>query len=188
MITIVSLLSLFLSISIAFFVSRKLSPIPYFPSNKKDINKIVLSLQLANDQVVYDLGAGDGVVIFAAATEAHRKKLNIKFIAIEINPILIAVIWLRLLIHPNRKNIKVMYGDIFSIRYTKYDVPYTKTTFFAYISPWFLSKVFKNCKLQFSNLPAGRHGFKFVSYFYPIPNLTSSRTIKGVHPTYVYSS
>lgn len=188
MITIVSLLSLFLSISIVFFVSRKLSPIPYFPSNKKDINKIVLSLQLANDQVVYDLGAGDGVVIFASADSALRKKLNTKFVAVEINPVLIAIIWLRILFHSNRRNIKVIYGDIFTIRYTKYDIPYTKTTFFAYISPWFLSKVFKNCKLQFSNQPAGRHGFKFVSYFYPIPNLTPSRTINGIHPTYVYSS
>lgn len=174
----------FMSIIIALFVSRRLSPIPYFPSNKKDINGIVQSLQLANNQVVYDLGAGDGVVIFSAASDAFSKKLDTLFVAVEINPILLMVMWFRRLSHPNRKNIQVLYGDIFSLRYT---IRATRYTFFTYISPWFLEKVYENCRIQIKTLPAGRQDFRFVSYFYPVPKLKSSRTIKGVHNTYIYN-
>ncbi len=166
-----------LFIIIALFVSRQLSPIPYFPSNKKDIKGIVQSLQLANNQVVYDLGAGDGVVIFSAASEAFSKKLNTQFIAVEINPILLMVMWFRRLFHPNRKNIQILRADIFNMRYTVFGIRYT---FFAYISPWYLEKVFNNCKIQINK-------FKFISYFYPVPKLKSSRTIKGVHNTYTYN-
>lgn len=158
------------------FVSRRASPIPYFPSNKKDIKNIVQSLQLENDQIVYDLGAGDGIVIFAAATVAYLKKQNTRFVAIEINPILIGIMWIRRLFHPNRKNITVMYGDIFKMGYKKCNM---RNTFFTYISPWFLDKVFKNTKRQASKA-------LFVSYFYPVPHQRASRTIKGIHPTYVY--
>ncbi len=169
-----------LSILIALFVSRRLSPIPYFPSNKRDIKWIVQSLQLSNYQVVYDLGAGDGAVIFSAANESFIKKLNTQFIAVEINPVLIGVLHLKRLLHPNKKNIKILLADIFSIPYTEYGIPNTKTVFFTYISPWFLERVYQNIKIQINK-------FKFVSYFYPVPKLKSSRTIKGVHNTYIYN-
>lgn len=166
-----------IAVIVTLFVSRKLSPIPYFPSNKKDLKGIVESLQLTNNQVVYDLGAGDGMVIFKAALEAQRKKLNTRFIAIEINPILLMIIWVRHLFHPNRKNIQILRADIFNIRYRVYGIRYT---FFTYISPWYLEKVFANIQYQISD-------FRFVSYFYPLPNLKSSRTMKGVHNTYIYN-
>ena len=169
----------FIAVVTYLFVSRRASPIPYFPSNKKDIKNIVQSLQLENDQIVYDLGAGDGIVIFAAATEAYRKKLNTKFVAVEINPVLIAILWFGRLLHPNRNNIKIVYEDIFSLRYKLSTLRSKKVVFFAYISPWFLDKVFKNTKRQVSKA-------LFVSYFYPIPHQHASRTIKGIHPTYVY--
>ena len=166
-----------LSAFIALFVSRSLSPIPYFPSNKNDIKGIVGALHLANDQVIYDLGAGDGIVIFSASSKAFGKKLNTQFVAVEINPILLVVMWIRRLFHPNRKNIKIVRDDIFNIRYTVNGIRYT---IFTYISPWFLEKVFKNCKFQISK-------FKFISYYYPVPKLKSSRTIKGVHNTHIYN-
>ena len=173
------LLTLFILIFIvlAIFTSRSISPIPYFPSNKKDIPGIVKMLKLQNDQIIYDLGAGDGIVIFAAATAAKHKKLNTQFIAVEINPVLLAILWTRRLLHPNRINIRIVHADIFSLRYALHA---TRYTIFAYISPWYLEKVFKNCKFQMRK-------FRFVSYFYPIPNLKPSRTIKGVHNTYIYN-
>ncbi len=195
---LVSLIIILVGVSVYFFVSRNRSPIPYFPSNKKDIKGIVQSLQLSNDQVVYDLGAGDGVVIFSAASVAKQKKYNTKFIAVEINPVLIGIMHLRRLLHPNRKNIQIVCADIFSMRYTLYlpagrrgDIRYTM---FAYISPWYLERVFANCKSQISpdssksRIPTSRReNFKFISYFYPVPKLKSSRTIKGAHNTYIYN-
>ena len=53
-----------------------------------------------------DLGAGDGIVIFKAASQAFQKRLNTKFIAVEINPVLILILYLRRLFHPNKKILK----------------------------------------------------------------------------------
>lgn len=175
---IISLLSIFIfvGIIIALFVSRTFSPVPYFPSNKRDIEQIVKTLQLKNDQVIYDLGAGDGIVIFAAAHQAHRKKLNTRFVAVEINPVLLAVLWLRRLLHPNKKNISIEYGDIFTMQYRS---DKKNLTFFTYISPWYLERVIKNCKRQIGS-------FSFVSYFYPLPNHKAFTRTAGVHSIYRY--
>ncbi len=175
---IISLLSIFIlvGIIIALFVSRTFSPVPYFPSNKKDVEQIVKTLQLKNDQVIYDLGAGDGIVIFSAARVAQQKKLNTRFVAVEINPVLLAVLWLRRLFHHNRKNIHIRYGDIFTTRYTLHASHYT---FFAYISPWYLERVIKNCKKQMRS-------FCFVSYFYPLPRKVPNYRYRGVHAIYRY--
>ena len=159
------------------FISRRRSPIPYFPSNRKDVHRIVKMLQIKNDQVIYDLGAGDGIVIFAAAHQAHRKKLNTRFVAVEINPVLLAVLWLRRLLHPNKKNISIEYGDIFTMQYRS---DKKNLTFFTYISPWYLGQVVRNCKKQMQS-------FNFVSYFYPLPNHRAIAHIHGVHTVYQYN-
>lgn len=158
------------------FLSRRISPIPYFPSNAKDIDRIVAMLRMRNDQIIYDLGAGDGVVIFAAASCAWQKKLNTQFIAIEVNPVLFAVLWLRRLAHPNRARIGIIYGDIFTMNFKRRA---KHQTFFAYISPWYLERVVKNCTRQMRS-------FCFVSYFYPLPHLRPTTVAHGQHNVYRY--
>lgn len=158
------------------FLSRRASPIPYFPSNRKDINRIVKMLHLKNDQVIYDLGAGDGIVIFSAARVAQQKKLNTRFVAVEINPVLLAVLWLRRLFHSNRSRIDIIYEDIFTMNF---EDGAKHQTFFAYISPWYLERVIENCKRQMRS-------FSFISYFYPLTNHEANARIAGVHTVYQY--
>ncbi len=173
------LVFLFISSLLLVFVSRTFSPIPYFPSNKNDIKSIVSALRLRNNQTVYDLGAGDGIVIFAAAREAFVKNLNTHFVAVEINPVLIGVLWIRKLIHPNGNNIEVVRGNIFTIKYPISSIQYPRVTFFTYISPWYLKDVYKNVRKQLT-------GFDWISYYYATPGLKPSRTIKVIHPVYTY--
>lgn len=166
-----------LAICLSFFISRRLSPIPYFPSNPHDIAHIISALRLRQNQVVYDLGAGDGIVIFAAAQVAREKKLNTRFVAVEINPVLLAVLWLRRQFHPNRKNISVLRGNIFSMQYTHASL---HSTFFSYISPWYLERVLSNVQRQLQSLD-------YISYFYPLPHWKPNRTLHGSHSVYYYS-
>jgi len=171
---------IFLLLAILFFSLPSLSPIPYFPSNKKDLPLIIKALNLKNNQAVFDLGAGDGLVIFEAAKEAFRKKLNTKFFAIEINPILILIMWLRWLFHPNKKNIKIIRDDIFKIDPKNYQLEATSYTFYLYLSPWYLKKVIRNLKSRIKK-------FNLVSYFYPIPKMSiNSIIIKGKNKIFVY--
>jgi len=159
---------------------------------------IIKAFNLKNNQVIYDLGAGDGVVIFKAAKEAFKKKQNTVFIAIEINPVLILILHLRRLLHPNKKNIKIVWGDMFKINLksqilnlkTKTKIlnlsnnvtieQYSNITIYLYISPWLIEKTLSVIKKQFSR-------FNIVSYFYPVKSLKNKeRVTHGIHNIYIY--
>jgi 16S rRNA A1518/A1519 N6-dimethyltransferase RsmA/KsgA/DIM1 with predicted DNA glycosylase/AP lyase activity len=177
--------SIILIIIIFLFSSKTLSPIPYFPSQPTDIPKIIKALNLKNNQIVFDLGAGDGIVIFNAAKSSLQKRLNTKFIAVEINPILILILYFRHLFHPNRNNIKILRDDIFKINFSSYnrctDAKFcVSTTFYLYISPWYLERIIKNCLL------AGK--MSIVSYMYPIKSLQNrEKIIQGKNKIFIYN-
>ena len=127
-----------------------------------------------------DLGAGDGIVIFKAADYAFRDKLNTKFVAVEINPILILILNLRRLFHPNKKNIKIIRDDIFTMNYSHLTINNYQLTIYLYISPWFLEKTIKNFKLKIEN-------FSVVSYMYPVKSLKSKKkVIQGKNKIFIY--
>jgi 16S rRNA A1518/A1519 N6-dimethyltransferase RsmA/KsgA/DIM1 with predicted DNA glycosylase/AP lyase activity len=171
-----------LAIFVLFFVSRRFSPIPYFPSNGKDIEKIISLLALKDNQILYDLGAGDGVVVFAAA-RASLTHLT-RFAAVEINPVLIAFMRLRRRLHPNRKNIAILKKDIFTLSLppTTYRL---QPIFFMYISPWFMEKTIANLLRQFRSI-------ELVTYFYAVPRskkykIKLRKHVKNVHDIYKYT-
>lgn len=182
MLSIYILIFVTIFIVIFLFSSPKLSPIPYFPSQPIDLPLIIKALNLKKNQSVIDLGAGDGIVIFRAASEAFRKKLNTKFVAVEINPILILVLNILRLFHPNRKNIKIVHDDIFKMNFSQLTMKeLNNVTIYLYISPWFLEKVIINCKLKIEN-------FNVVSYMYPVKSLKSKeRIIQGKNKIFLYS-
>jgi len=170
-----------ITIIIVIFSSKKLSPIPYFPSQPVDLSLIVKALNLKNNQTVIDLGAGDGIVIFKAAGKAFQQKLNTQFVAVEINPILIFVMYLSRLFHPNKKNIKIVRDDIFKMNFDKLlTFNSSLLTFYLYISPWYLEKTINNCKLKIKN-------FSVVSYMYPVKSLKKSeKIIQGKNKIFIY--
>ncbi len=176
------LLFLFLAgiIIILLFSSKTFSPIPYFPSNKKDLHLIIKALNLKNNQVVIDLGAGDGIVIFEAAKKAYQKGLNTQFIAVEINPILILIMFFKKLFHPNKKNIKIVFEDIFKFNPPPLTLHVIRYTFYVYLSPWSLETIIKNLKLKIKK-------FNLVSYMYPIKTLKNKqKVINGLKKIYLY--
>jgi len=193
MLSIYILIFVTIFIVIFLFSSPKLSPIPYFPSQPVDLPLIVKALGLKNNQTVIDLGAGDGIVIFEAAKSSYLKKFNTKFIAVEINPVLILVLYLRRFFHPNKKNIQIVKDDIFKIN-IKNKISKIKTTdqnlklknnitIYLYISPWFIEKTILNIKKQILV-------FSVVSYMYPLKVkgiFTKVSAIKGKNQIFIYS-
>lgn len=181
------LLFLIIIFVIILFSFPQFSPIPYFPSNMKDKENILKALSLKNNQTIVDLGAGDGVVVYEAAYESWRRNLNTKFVALEINPVLVVILCLKWCLHPNRQNIRIMWGDMFKIATSSTTAIGTPrndmgVTFYLYISPWLIEKAVSRIQKQ---LPAS----SFVSYFYPIKSLRKKeKVLRGVHNTYYYSS
>ncbi len=178
-------LIIFIIVIIFLFSSKTFSPIPYFPSQSVDLPKIIKALNLKNNQTVFDLGAGDGKVIFSAAKSSFQRKLNTKFIAVEINPVLILILHIRRIFHQNKKNIKIIRDNIFEMNLNSLtSEPVNFLTVYLYISPWFLEKVIENCKM---NPPAGGKNFSVVSYMYPIKSLKNrEKTINGKNKIFVY--
>lgn len=187
---------------ICLFTFPKLSPIPYFPTNKKDVSLIVKLFRLTNNQIVFDLGAGDGAVIFAAAKEAFKKNLNTTFIAVEINPVLVLILHIKKLFNPNKKNIKIILGDLFKMnlrhpersegsianaRFSKTNseilrfAQNDKASFYLYVSPWLLEKITKKI---INEIPKAR----IISYMYPVKSLKrKEKIIRGENIIFFYS-
>ncbi|MDO8609755.1 MAG: class I SAM-dependent methyltransferase [bacterium] len=165
------------------FSFPQFSPIPYFPSNKKDLKLILKSLKIKNDQTIIDLGAGDGMIIFEAAKYAFEKELNTQFIATEINPILLSIMFLRRLFHKNKNNIKILYADMFTMNYHLSSIiNHPSLTFYLYISPWFLDKTVLNIKKQIKK-------YNIVSYMYQIPSLKNieNKSKGNIHDIFTYT-
>jgi len=172
---------IFIIIIIFIFSSKKFSPIPYFPSQPVDLPLIIKALNLKSNQTVFDLGAGDGIIIFKAAQQAYKQKLNTQFVAVEINPVLILILHLRRLFHPNKKNIVIICDDIFNINFDSLTrEPVNFLTVYLYISPWFLEKTISNIKNQISR-------FSVVSYMYMIKSLKKrEKVIQGKNKIFIY--
>ena len=174
-------ITLFLLLCLLLFSSPRFSPIPYFPTNRKDIPLIIKGLALKNNQTVVDLGAGDGIVIFEAAKASLQDKLNTQFIAVEINPILVFILHLHRLFHPNRKNIKIIFGDMFKIDFMDFINFKNFITIYLYVSPWLIDKILRHIKKQIKE-------FSVISYMYDSKLLKNKeKIIKGVHNIYVYN-
>lgn len=166
---------------IFFFTSSDLSPVPYFPTNKNDLPLTIKSFQLENFQTVFDLGAGDGIILLEAAKNAYKERLNTKFIGVEINPVLVLILQVRALFHPNRKNIRIMWGDMFKLNYCKL-LPntYTQAVFYLYVSPWYLEKALREI-MKVTNPK------RIVTYMYYIKSLAhKEKSEQGLHKVYIY--
>jgi len=169
-----------LFVIIILFSFPQFSPIPYFPSNGKDISLILNALNIRSNQTIIDLGAGDGIVIFKAAERAFQTNLNTQFIAVEINPVLLLILHVRRLLHPNRKHIQIINANMFTMDYSNL-TNLTNSTFYIYISPWFIEKTVTNISIQIEN-------FDLVSYFYQVKYLPKYKeeVKEGIHKIYSY--
>lgn len=165
---------------IVFFIfSSAYSSIPFLPTNSRDLTAVIKKLNLQRDQVVIDLGAGTGTVIFAAASEAHKKGLNTEFIAIDINFLLVILMWIRSWLHPHRDHITVLQGDLFKMDYERMIAPYQRIMFYMYVSPWVtdtFAELIRDTKRKSS----------LVSYRYPVKKMKPEDMIEGKHNIYTY--
>lgn len=166
-------------IVVELFISRTLSPIPYFPSNHLDDKLILKALNLRNDQVIIDLGAGDGWIIFMAAAAAYQQNLKTSFVATDINPVLLSIMYIKRLFHPNRKNIKIVYHNMFKASLKPLLPKYKTATLYLYISPWFLKDVVTKVKTELPRL-------EIVSYYYALPDLKPTVATQGRHKIHLY--
>src|SRR3989339_372840 len=142
-------LVLILVIGLVWFVSPRLSPIPYSPTLEADMPQIITALDLKKGHCLYDLGAGDGKVIFRLA------RSGVKTVGIEFNPYLVLLMKIKKLFYSQKKQVSVYWQDLF-----KTDLK-PATHIYLFVGPYLIDRIFqyilknKGPKLQ-----------KIVSYRY----------------------
>lgn len=90
---------------------------PWIPTRMKKLREMLSLLDIRPDEVVYDLGCGDGRFMIKAV-----KKYKAKAVGIEIN--LLLYLWCQLLITilGLRRRIKIRYGNFFNLDLSDADV------------------------------------------------------------------
>jgi len=81
------------------------SAAPFLPSKKKDVGRMIDLAEIKPDERIYDLGCGDGRLVFAAA------KLGAEAIGIEIFILPYLYAWIN---SWGKKKTKILFGDLFN--------------------------------------------------------------------------
>ena len=97
--------------------------LPPIPTKRERIRTALRLVNLQPDEVLYDLGAGDGRVLLIAARE-----FNAKAVGIEIGPIQCALIWLRAVASGFGNKIQVKWGNYLKADLSNADVVFVYAT------------------------------------------------------------
>ena len=96
------------------------------------MNRITNALNLKPGSVLYDLGAGDGKIVFRMASP------TVKAVAIESNPYLVILMHCRRLFHPHKQQITIIWQDLFQA-----DLK-TATDIYLFVGPFLINQIVNN--------------------------------------------
>ena len=127
---------------------------PWVPSSMQMVNRMMEMAEVGPEDVVYDLGCGDGRMVLAAAMRYHARAVGI-----EIDPL--RYLWCQFLITIlfQRKRIRIIFGNLFTKDLSEADVV------ICYLMPDALVKLEKKLKKEL------RDGTRVVSNRFTFPTL-----------------
>ena len=139
---------------------------PYLPTKRAQADEAIRLLGLKKGETLLELGAGDGTIALRAL------KQGLRVTAIELNPLLCIVIYLRTFKY--RKNIKVVCGNFWHVSWGEYNGVYV----------FLLDKYMK--KLH-NKLIHNHFKGRLVSFAFKIPLIKIQAESKGLF-VYNYSA
>lgn len=122
---------------------------PYFPSLKPHIKASLELLDLKEDQIVYDLGCGDGRFLRAAARAGY------KAVGYELNPFMFLLSWVST--RKYGRQIKVRWGNFWNTDISKADAV------FVFLLDKYMPQLDAKLKKE------GKKGLKLASHTFKIP-------------------
>ncbi len=124
LVTLFLLLNLLFAVLIFYLMLAFLTGAPFVPSTGKTAQKMIELAQLKRGQKVYDLGSGEGKLLFLAAQKGARA------VGFEINPLLVIFTALKIFFSPYRGQIQVKWQNFWKAHFNDADV------IFIYLLPW----------------------------------------------------
>lgn len=109
---------------------------PFVPSSKKAVDAMVALARITPGQTVFDVGSGDGRVLFAAAKQGAYAK------GVEINPYLVRFTRIKAFLSPYRGKITVLWGNLWTTDLSTADIV------FVYLIPWRMEDLAQKLKKE----------------------------------------
>ena len=97
--------------------------LPPVPTKPERIRRALKLANLQPDELLYDLGAGDGRVLLIAAQE-----FGARAVGIEVGPVQCALIWLRILASGLNDRVNVRWGNFYKANLHEADVVFVYAT------------------------------------------------------------
>jgi hypothetical protein len=118
--------------------------LPSKPTRPDRIRKALQLVDLKQDELLYDLGAGDGRVLLLAA-----KEFGAKAVGIEVGPVQCALMWLRGTASGFGNKIKIIWGNFFKTELSDADVVFIYATSreVAKLAPYLEKKMKRGSRL-----------------------------------------
>lgn len=140
---------------------------PYAPTRALVVKKAFEMLSIGKGDVVVDLGAGDGKILFEASRRGARAY------GYELSPIMWAIAWVRAL----GKKVSIRFGNFYNKKFSD------ATVIFAFLMPDIMPRVKE--WLSHQTIPSGRY---FLAYMFPLKDEAPLQIIKAEKcgPIYVY--
>lgn len=132
---------------------------PYLPTHTKQINTALDLLALKKDQTLLELGAGDGKVALLALSR------GLKVVAIEFNPLLCIVIWIRT--RKYRGRIKILCGNFWTLRWPDADGIY------VFLLDRYMKKLDKRIAKRYTSI-------RLASYVFQVPGKKAVEQKDGI--------
>lgn len=126
---------------------------PYVPTKATDVEALFTLLKLKPEDVIVDLGSGDGRLLLAAA------KHGVHAVGYELNPFLVAVSWVRL--RQYRSHVQVRWRDFWIT-----SLPKRTKVVFVFLGTPYMKKLDRYLRRQTETLG---HDIQLVSYGVPVP-------------------
>lgn len=146
---------------------------PWVPARKKDFYRLKNTLKLEKDDVLYELGAGDGRVSMYLAKNTEVKKI----VAIELSFFYFLLASLRIFYTGLSDRVAVIWGDFF-----RQDI-HEATKVFFYLTPQTSNRLSQKLLRELKN------GVRVVTYRYPLEMWQyreKDQPQQGDIPLYVY--
>lgn len=141
---------------------------PWVPTREKNLPTIIKALDLKPNSIFYDIGCGDGRLVFAAAeTGATAIGLEVSLL-----PYLLAQI--RRLKSPARKRIRILYKNLWRTDLS------SATHLYFFLMPEMFPKLTEKIKKEI------KPGSIVASYVWPLPSLTPTNVIKEKEQPAIY--
>lgn len=155
-----ALIILIVGIAVAFyfFFASFVVGAGYQPTPRRVVRQMLEWAALKPDDLLYDLGAGTGALVFAAATD-YRARV----IAVEVEPIRILILYLRRAVSPARSRITIRRKNLFSVNVGDADAVV------VFLWPGAMARLRPQLEQQL------QPGARVVSYWHPIPDWEAAR-------------